>query len=68
MNALGVQNRIFALAQNGTWAPATVKLMTEKLSTLKNVTIIDESLTIKSALHKNDHESLERFADAIVGA
>lgn len=68
MNALGVQNRVFALAQNGTWAPVTVKLMTEKISTLKNVTIVDESLTIKSALHKNDRESLERFADAIIGA
>ena len=59
---------MFALAQNGTWAPVTVKLMTEKISTLKNVTIVDESLAIKSALHKNDRESLERFADAIIGA
>ncbi len=68
MAALGVQNRIFALGQNGTWAPVTVKLMTEKLQTLKNVTIIEESLTIKSALHKNDNESLDKFADAIVKA
>nr|WP_297703608.1 FprA family A-type flavoprotein [uncultured Butyrivibrio sp.] len=68
MAALGVQNRIFALAQNGTWAPVTVKLMTEKLSLLKNVTIIEESLTIKSAVHKTDTESLEIFADAIARA
>ena len=68
MVALGVQNRTFALAQNGTWAPASGKLMREKLEALKNITIVEPVLTIKSALHKNDIESLEKFADAIIGA
>ncbi len=68
MAALGVTGRTFALAQNGTWAPATVKLMTEKLQSLKNVTILEQSLTIKSALHKSDFESLDAFAKAIVEA
>ena len=68
MAALGVTNRTFALAQNGTWAPATVKLMTEKLGQLKNVTILEDTFTIKSALHAKDAESLEAFADAIVRA
>ena len=68
MAALGVQNRTFALGQNGTWAPVTVKLMTEKLQALKNVTILEESLTIKSAFHKKDTDSLEAFTDAIVKA
>ena len=68
MAALGVNGRTFALAQNGTWAPATVKLMTEKLQSLKNVTILEQSLTIKSALHKSDFESLEVFAKAIAEA
>lgn len=68
MAALGVQNRVFALAQNGTWAPASGKLMTEKLSLLKNVTILDNMLTIKSALHSKDMEALSNFTDAIVNA
>ncbi len=68
MAALGVQNRIFALAQNGTWAPATVKLMTERLQTLKNVVILEDTLTIKSALHAKDNESVEAFVTAIVNA
>ncbi|WP_026651472.1 FprA family A-type flavoprotein [Butyrivibrio proteoclasticus] len=66
--ALGVQNRIFALAQNGTWAPATVKLMTEKLANLKNVTILEDSLTIKSALHANDEEAVRSFVGSIVNS
>ena len=68
MIALGVQNRTFALAQNGTWAPVTVKLMTEKLSQLKNVTILEETLTIKSALHASDEAALNNFAEAIAKA
>lgn len=68
MEALAVQNRTFALAQNGTWAPATVKLMTEKLSALKNVTVLETNLTIKSALHPSDAQALEAFAEAIVNA
>ncbi|MBQ7615918.1 MAG: MBL fold metallo-hydrolase [Butyrivibrio sp.] len=68
MAALGVQNRIFALAQNGTWAPASGKLMAEKLSQLKNVTVLENVLTIKSALHAKDEEALNNFTDAIVNA
>ncbi len=68
MAALGVQNRVFALAQNGTWAPVTGKLMSEKLSALKNVTVLENVLTIKSALHATDAEALNNFTDAIVNA
>lgn len=65
MAALGVTKRTFALAQNGTWAPVTVKLMTEKLQNLKNIKIIEQTLTIKSTLHKADLESLDAFTDAV---
>ena len=68
MAALGVKNRVFALAQNGTWAPAAGKLMREKLSLLKNVEVLEDMLTIKSALHSKDMEALENFTDAIVKA
>ena len=68
MIALGVQNRTFALGQNGTWGPVTVKLMTEKLQSLKNVQIIENTLTIKSALHEADKAMVEEFAEAIVKA
>jgi flavorubredoxin len=68
MAALSVQNRVFALAQNGTWAPVAGKLISEKLSQLKNVTVLDNMLTIKSALHPGDAEALGSFADAIINA
>ena len=68
MIALGVQNRIFALGQNGTGAPVTGRLMSEKLTNLKNVNILENVLTIKSALHENDKDALNSFTDAILSA
>ena len=68
MIALSVSNRVFALAQNGTWAPVTGKMMSEKLTNLKNVNILENVLTIKSALGTKDLEALNGFADAIYNA
>ena len=68
MECLTVQNKVIALAQNGTWAPVSAKLMNEKLSTLKNVKIVDNVLTIKSALHASDEEALDVFVDAVTEA
>lgn len=68
MECLTVQNKVIALAQNGTWAPVSAKLMNEKLSTLKNVKIVDNVLTIKSALHASDEEALDVFVEAVIEA
>ena len=68
MASLSVQNRVLALAQNGTWAPATAKPMSDKLSLLKNVTVLETILTFKSALHASDEEALNNFTDAIINA
>ncbi|MCR5293947.1 MAG: FprA family A-type flavoprotein [Lachnospiraceae bacterium] len=68
MAALDVKNRTFAVAQNGTWAPASGKLICEKLAALKNVKIIEPLLTIKSALHEKDMAALDAFVDAVAGA
>ena len=68
MKALGVQKRTFALAQNGTWAPVSGKLMEEQLSALKNVKILEPVLTIKSALHAEDQAMVDAFVDAIANA
>ena len=68
MIALGVSNRVFALAQNGTWAPVTGKMMSDKLTNLKNVNILENVLTIRSALGTKDLEALNGFADAIYNA
>jgi len=48
--AHNLQNRTIALIENGSWAPTAGKLMRGILSKLKNVNILNETLTIKSSL------------------
>ena len=68
MKALAVQNKTVALMENGTWAPMTSKQMREKLAELKNVTILDTQITIKSAMAPEQEGQLEALADAIVAS
>ena len=68
MKALAVQNRTFALAENGTWAPVTARLMRKELETLKNCSILDATLTIRSALSAADEAALDDFAAAVANA
>ena len=42
--------------------------MNEKISAFKNVTVLENILTIKSALHATDAEALNNFTDAIINA
>ena len=40
----------------------------EKLAALKNCKVVENMLTIKSALHSNDEEALDAFVDAVAEA
>lgn len=65
MKALNVQKKRVALIENGTWAPASGKLMRAELEAMKEMTLIEPSLTIKSAMKADREEELNRLADAI---
>lgn len=64
--ALGVANRNFFIAENGSWGPAAGRLMKEKLSLLKNCRVSENILTIKGALHAEDEQMLDAWTDAVV--
>ena len=66
MKALAVQKKTVALMENGTWAAMAAKQMREKLSELKEVTVLDTQVTIRSAMLADQRAELEAFADAIV--
>lgn len=65
MKALAVQKKTVALMENGTWAAMTAKQMREKLSELKDMTILDTQVTVKSSMAADQADELEAFADAI---
>lgn len=59
------QNRTIGLIENGSWAPTAAKTMRSILDTMKNITIVEPVVTIKSALKENDISALEELADAL---
>lgn len=58
MKALALQNRTIALLGNGSWAPQSTKLMTSKIGEMKNMTLLEGSVTIKSSLKEAQMEEL----------
>lgn len=62
------QNRTVGILENGSWAPSAAKTMRGILETLKNVTIVEPSVTITSTLKEKDMPALEALADAIANA
>ena len=64
--AHNLQNRTVALIENGSWAPVSGKLMREVLGKMKNIQILDSSLTLRSSMKEDQLASLESLADTIV--
>lgn len=65
MIALGVKNRKVALIGNHSWASAALKTMVDRFSCMKNMTLIGESIDIRSRLKEDQKELLNDLADAI---
>ena len=67
MKALNVQNRTFALVENGSWACKSGDLMQKFIDEeLKNMTVLNERLSLASTLKEDKVFELETFADAII--
>lgn len=62
------QNRKVALIENGSWAPTAAKTMRGILDSMKNITVIEPIVTIKSTLKEKDIPQLEELADALISA
>lgn len=60
------QNRTVALIENGTWAPNAIKCMKEIINEMKNINIIDQTITIKSTLSDENRKELELLADKLI--
>lgn len=65
MKALALQNRTIALLGNGSWAPQSTKLMTSKIGEMKNMTLLEGSVTIKSSLKETQMEELKSLSRQI---
>lgn len=66
--AHNLQNRTIALVENGTWAPTAGGLMREKLSALRNCTILNDTLTLHSSLKEDQMAQVDALVAAVVGS
>ena len=65
IKALNLQNRTVAVIDNGTWAATAGKHMIGMLEGMKNMTILENTVSIKSALAENQLGALEALADEL---
>lgn len=66
MKSHNVQNRTVALMENGTWGITAGKKMAEIISQMKNMTILDDMITIKSSVKEDQLAEISAMAEAIV--
>ena len=58
------QNRTVALIENGSWAPMAAKCMIKELEKCKKLHVLSP-ITIKSAMHDEEHQAIEELADTL---
>ena len=59
------QKRTVGLMENGSWAPLAGKIMRGILEPMKDVHVLEQVVTIKSAVHEDTREAMKAMADAL---
>lgn len=62
------QNRTVGLIENGSWAPQSGRIMKNALASMKNVTVLEPMVSIRSTVKEEDVQTLEALADAVIAA
>ena len=63
----GFQNRTVAFIENGSWAPLAAKIMKAKLEKCKDLTYVNTSVKILSALNEQSEKQLSDMANELCG-
>jgi len=63
-----LQNRIFTVIENGTWAPVSGNAVKAILGEMKNTTVLEPSITFKSSMKETQRAELDALAEAIVAS
>ncbi len=64
----GYQNRTIGLIENGSWAPTAAKVMKELFANSKNITWLETTVKIKSALNAANREEIKAMAEELCRA
>ncbi len=61
------QNRTIGILENGSWAPSAGKSMKNILQEMKDINIIEPSVTIQSTMKKGDTLQMQKLAENMLG-
>ena len=60
------QNKKVGIIENGTWAPTAAKTMKDIIVGMKNITLCENEVTIKSRLNEASREQMDKLATEIL--
>ncbi len=60
------QNRVLGFVENGSWAPTAARVMKGLFEKSKNITFVEPTVTIRSALSPDSESQLDALAEALV--
>ncbi|MDR2481735.1 MAG: FprA family A-type flavoprotein [Spirochaetaceae bacterium] len=60
-----LQNRTVAVIENGSWAPQSGRLMREVFVSMKNIMVLDETVSIKSSVKEEQYAAFEKLAEVL---
>jgi flavorubredoxin len=62
------QKRTVGILENGSWAPTAARVMKQQLETMKDITLVEPVVTIKSVMKEADFPAMEELAKTIANA
>lgn len=66
LKAKAFQNRKIGIIENGSWAPSAARTIKAALESMKNISVCENTVTVKSAFKESDVPALEALAQEIV--
>lgn len=66
MKALNLQKRTVALIENGSWACNTGKLIGDFFAGMKNMTLLDNKVTLLSAMNEKNGVDMDELVDGVI--
>lgn len=66
MKRLNLQKRVVGVVENGSWAPQAAELMCRAFDDMKQMTVLNEQVSILSSLTDTTENELEGLADSII--
>lgn len=60
------QKRTVGVIENGSWAPSAARVMKDMLSGMKEITVVEPTVTIKSTMNADNIKTMEELADILL--